>query len=399
MSLWQQVHSTHLLFTDTTRGNYLQHQYNFEILNYTSLNFARPGTPTDSHTAAMTAERRKLFEQLPRINTGVNNKKCISQEPQKKLLKMALTHSPENVNPENVNPENVNPDVTQKGAHVKFANDVTAVPDNKDDDVNSRKKKNKLKALRRASAPAQGIDYYFNNAKSRKDNNVLNYFGRKPSVIEESHEDNDDQNHHHNHSHHNHPRHNHQDNTNSATSVISPSDHPPSLSPCSSTSSLSSAVEVLSPETTNNQPFVPQDCNYWSIKSKSKTLHPDHYKTESHSFPDNINETLYDNITWSPAVSFLSNLANSTVRKTLPDDEGQQVGEFIIGKIIGTGGFSIVKQAHTMDSYSGSMETVAVKIVKNHPGSDDNDRIQVRIFLLFICQNFFILIKNNILNF
>ncbi|PKY41501.1 kinase-like protein [Rhizophagus irregularis] len=159
--------------------------------------------------------------------------------------------------------------------------------------------------------------------------------------------------------------------------MVSPSDHhPPSLSPCSSTSSLSSAVEMLSPENTNNQPFVPQDCNYWSIKPKSKTIPTNHYKTESHSYPDNMVGSLYDNVPWSPAVSFLSNLANSTVRKVLPDEEGQQIGEYIIGKIVGTGGFSIVKQAHTMDSYSGSMETVAVKIVKNHPGSDDNDRVQ-----------------------
>ncbi|GBC07237.1 hypothetical protein RclHR1_07320010 [Rhizophagus clarus] len=362
MSLWQQVYPTQLLFTDTLRENYLQ-QYNFEILNFTSLNFARPRTPTDSHTAAMTAERRKLFEQLPRINTNVNNKKCSPQEPPKKFTTMELTESLENYL-----------DVTQNDSH---AHDVTALPDH--DDEEDKKKRNKLKVLRRASAPAQGIEYYFKNAKSKKDN-ALNYFERRqhnvPSVhveVDESVENNDNQIQHHHHHHH---HHNHHNNANSATSIVSPSDHPPSLSPCSSTSSLSSAVDMLSPETTNNQPFISQDYNYWSIKSKSKTIASEHYKTESHSYPDNVCGSLYDNVPWSPAASFLSSLANSTVRKALPDDEGQQVGEFIIGKIIGTGGFSIVKQAHTMDSYSGSMETAAVKIVKNHPGSDDNDRVQ-----------------------
>lgn len=387
MSLWQQVYSTHLLFTDTTRGNYL-HQYNFEILNHTSFNFARPSTPTDSHTAAMTAERRKLFEQLPRINIEVNNKNCVSKEPQpqKKLTTTTTTKMTQLTQ----SPENINPDVTQNGARVKFVNDVTAVPDN-EDDVNNTKKKHKLKALRRASAPPQGIDYYIKNAKSKKDDNVLSYFERQrqnkiPSVqieVDESLEENNDVNINHNQQHHHpHHHHHHHNNSSSATSVAS-SDHPPSLSPCSSTSSLSSAVEMLSPETTNNQPFIPQDCNYWSIKPKSKTIPTNHYKTESHSFPDNMAGSLYDNVPWSPAVSFLSNLANSTVRKPLPDEEGQQIGEYIIGKIVGTGGFSVVKQAHTMDRYSGSMETVAVKIVKNHPGSDDNDRVQVRIFTFY----------------
>ncbi|RIA96016.1 kinase-like domain-containing protein [Glomus cerebriforme] len=112
------------------------------------------------------------------------------------------------------------------------------------------------------------------------------------------------------------------------------------------------------------------------MKPKAKTASSEQlYNKESHSLPDTIVGSPYDNVPWSPAVSFLSNLAPS-IKKPLPDEEGQQVGEFIIGKVIGRGGFSTVKQAHTMDSYSGAMETVAVKIIKNNIDSDDNDSVQ-----------------------
>uniref|UniRef100_A0A1D1Y1S5 Serine/threonine-protein kinase ppk25 n=1 Tax=Anthurium amnicola TaxID=1678845 RepID=A0A1D1Y1S5_9ARAE len=400
MSLWksQDYFSTQLLLTDTSKGNYFQ-QYNFEILNYTSLNFARPGTPTDSHTAAMTAERRKLFEQLPRVNTDVNDNKCFPQGPQKRFMKKSIANLPEN-EIENKNDKNAN--VTQIGACVKFASDVTAVPNNesnesnepndlnefnesnktKEDDVNSRKKKNRdLKSYRRASAPAQGIDFYFKNIKQAKENlgkrqkNLPTIHAEEPE--DDDHHHNHHNNHHHNNHHHNNHRNHHDHNANSVSiaSAVSPCD-PPSLSPCSSTSSLSSTVDMLSPENTNKQPFIPQDC-YW-IKSKNKNIPTGHSydKNESHSYPDNMVGSLYENVPWSPAVSFLSGLASSTVRKSLPDDEGQQVGDFIIGKVIGCGGFSTVKQAHTMDNYSGSVETAAVKIVKNVPERDDNDRIQ-----------------------
>ncbi|CAG8654655.1 8684_t:CDS:2, partial [Scutellospora calospora] len=66
----------------------------------------------------------------------------------------------------------------------------------------------------------------------------------------------------------------------------------------------------------------------------------------------------------------------ATASKPLPDDEGQQIGDYIIGKIIGSGGFSTVKEAIRMDDYSG-MEKVAVKIVPKNQESDCNDRIQV----------------------
>lgn len=376
MRIWQQNTTTQFVY-QMSGDHHCQHHC--EILN-----FARPGTPTDSHTAAMTAERRNLRE-LPRlsINTEVTNK---NYHPTKK--------SPH---------QGDESEVTQTSPRVKFAIDsnqhrrtrtegkITARPDDesKGDEVKKpRYNAKQLRAYRRASAPAKGMDYYIKNTKRTEDNlNVINFFSNNNPIPEVKNEDEPDQG---IPTVHVHPHDDDDDevmkNDNrkmsvmsmsssitSVSSIISPCD-PPSLSPCSSTSSINSSIDMLSPALAKQQNF-PQNINPWEIRQKSKNLSSDegHFKTESRSLPDIVP---YDAETpWSPAAMFLSNFAHST-KKPLPDEEGQQVGEYIIGKVIGRGGFSTVKQAYTMNSYSGSMESVAVKIVRNHPESQDNDRIQ-----------------------
>ncbi|KAK9370029.1 kinase-like domain-containing protein [Lipomyces kononenkoae] len=66
----------------------------------------------------------------------------------------------------------------------------------------------------------------------------------------------------------------------------------------------------------------------------------------------------------SPASKFLAmfNAAQSKMPAPEPDDEGQEVTDHVIGKVLGYGGFSVVKEAHTLEN--GTEVTHAVKIVR-----------------------------------
>ncbi|OAQ29551.1 kinase-like protein, partial [Linnemannia elongata AG-77] len=78
---------------------------------------------------------------------------------------------------------------------------------------------------------------------------------------------------------------------------------------------------------------------------------------------------------YSPAVAFLSNFVEVTAPRMAPDEEGEQVGDFIMGKVIGHGGFSLVREAFAIH-LDGMVARVAVKIVKTQTGLTDNDRVQ-----------------------
>lgn len=86
----------------------------------------------------------------------------------------------------------------------------------------------------------------------------------------------------------------------------------------------------------------------------------------------------------SPAASFLARYKTSDapLKPTEPDDEGQGVGyegEYIIGKQIGFGGFSVVKEVITIED--GKRMVNAVKIVRKlqHDKSEmENDQIQTQ---------------------
>jgi serine/threonine protein kinase len=53
----------------------------------------------------------------------------------------------------------------------------------------------------------------------------------------------------------------------------------------------------------------------------------------------------------------------------LPDDEGQEIGSYTIGRQIGVGGFSVVKEAFTLKD--GKRVQHAVKIVRKHATKDE----------------------------
>jgi hypothetical protein len=60
----------------------------------------------------------------------------------------------------------------------------------------------------------------------------------------------------------------------------------------------------------------------------------------------------------------------------MPDDEGQEIGSYIIGRVLGVGGFSVVKEAFTYQN--GQQVQQAVKIVRKHaiPDETSNERLQ-----------------------
>lgn len=76
----------------------------------------------------------------------------------------------------------------------------------------------------------------------------------------------------------------------------------------------------------------------------------------------------------SPATAFLSKFARDDAVAE-PDDEGREVGEYVLGRKIGYGGFSVVKEAYTID---GSERVCrAVKIVRKQViGKEDIENEQ-----------------------
>ncbi|KAF8926046.1 hypothetical protein BGZ58_000237 [Dissophora ornata] len=91
-----------------------------------------------------------------------------------------------------------------------------------------------------------------------------------------------------------------------------------------------------------------------------------------------ITSSSYSSLPYSPAVAFLSNFVDSTLPVMPLDEEGSIVGNYIMGKVIGHGGFSIVREAFSVDidNEGKERERVAVKIVKTQTGATDNDRVQ-----------------------
>lgn len=78
----------------------------------------------------------------------------------------------------------------------------------------------------------------------------------------------------------------------------------------------------------------------------------------------------------SPATAFLSRFAKDESPPE-PDSEGQEVGEYVLGKQVGFGGFSTVKEAYTLEGDERICR--AVKVVRKHVmGKDEveNERLQ-----------------------
>lgn len=78
----------------------------------------------------------------------------------------------------------------------------------------------------------------------------------------------------------------------------------------------------------------------------------------------------------SPATAFLSRFARQELPPE-PDSEGQEVGEYVIGKQVGFGGFSSVKEAYTIEGDTRICR--AVKIVRKQiPGKAESENEQLQ---------------------
>ncbi|CAG8623516.1 13438_t:CDS:2, partial [Acaulospora colombiana] len=383
------------------RSSQLYDTHDLEILNNTLRTFASPEPDPDSHTAAKTKHLRKLRDDLPslRINTNFASPSLTrsrNTRQQRKGLQSDQLEQAHNKTLKVPDSRKYDSEITRPGVHaVKFDIDPTTHHRHKNDkdyvtsnlDHEGLRIKNQNQ-LRRASAPSHGMAFAYFSAPATTS---IYYFGQGSS---ESSQDARNRSHfvipsvnveHHDHDHSDDVNdHSNVTATSSVTSTPGTSNLP-SLSPCSSASSISSSVDTLNSAAQQQSlagkvqfsfgTFLPQPVHApCPIRSKSiSTEIP--FTSQAHSLPDMVTGASYDHVPWSPAKDFLANLAQATMAKPMPDEEGQQVGEYVIGKVIGRGGFSTVKEAIRMDDYSG-LEKVAVKIVKNDQDSDCNDHIQ-----------------------
>ena len=108
------------------------------------------------------------------------------------------------------------------------------------------------------------------------------------------------------------------------------------------------------------------------FSSRSKSYAIERYNSFGSKLPRSYRRppTAHSNSA-SPASLFLSRYSPSSP-VSQPDDEGQEVGDYVLGREIGFGGFSIIREAVTM---SGDEKIVrAVKIVrKNVSGRDEHE--------------------------
>ncbi|CAJ0907086.1 12052_t:CDS:2 [Entrophospora sp. SA101] len=392
-----------------------------EILNNTTLNFARPQSP--SHTASTTATQKKIRE-LPRIITNFskikswnlhqqqkNQQQKNQQQQQEQQQEQQPQQLPQPLQPQpqlkdevenNLTSNNKNNDNNKKSNNrqsvqsVRFALDPNHSKRHQKSesdhhiitDVNKKNNNKRYKTMRRSSAPVTGS---LNN-NSEEDSKI-------PTVNIESIDNNNNvllsssppQ-----------PQNNNYVNVSSSVSSSLDSNacslSPPSLTPSSSVSSLSSSVGQLIttkpklPPSSSLTPAPLPSLNNFNLRPKSKSISTENPFT-SYSLPDRVTPASYDDVPWSPAVSFLSSLASATSISPSPDDEGQQVGDYVLGKIIGRGGFSTVREGYTMDN-SCTMEKallereIAIWRELKHPNIIEMFSVKVTEYATFIFSEF-----------
>ncbi|RUP48685.1 kinase-like domain-containing protein [Jimgerdemannia flammicorona] len=93
--------------------------------------------------------------------------------------------------------------------------------------------------------------------------------------------------------------------------------------------------------------------------------------------PSAVTTSSWADVPVSPAASFLS--AFAACETPMCDEEGDEIGEYTLGKIIGYGGFSTVREGLRLDERTGKTDKVAIKIVKKNLDSRGPDAIQYRL--------------------
>ncbi|CAG8526214.1 18543_t:CDS:2 [Racocetra fulgida] len=363
MSLWQKTYSSQLVNSSDKDSKNIHR--NLEILNNTSLNLVRPETPVNSQPADKITPKEKLKTLLLCINSNVYSPSLHAKRSSQD--RSADVHN--EIKKPQSDPPKCSSEKTKakRTSKVKFAIDSNHQSSEKEEktdgiindandneNLESPKSLSKnSKAYRRASAPAHGMPFvYFSSSEFTS----IHYFGQSEQDNHKVHD----------------------------------SDNQASKIPTVDTKRRESITQAQQHKydkydkktlQTFNPPFqpgtfIPQPVpTPITTRSRSRSISTGKPIQAGNSLPAIVSAASYQNLPWSPAVSFLANLAQSTVSQPMPYDEGQQIGDYIIGKVIGRGGFSTVKEAIKMDN-DGNMETIAVKIVRKNQESDCNDRIQ-----------------------
>lgn len=138
-----------------------------------------------------------------------------------------------------------------------------------------------------------------------------------------------------------------------------------------------SPISIFSPP---RQPTSFQESSAWPVPRRQGSSRPKSYTYDRSAGLRNgrRRSSLRSTSTtsMSPASAFLS-MWGKEEATAQPDDEGQEVGDYVLGKQIGFGGFSVVREAYTIED--GERVQRAVKIVRKLvSGKEDRENEQLQ---------------------
>ena len=142
-------------------------------------------------------------------------------------------------------------------------------------------------------------------------------------------------------------------------------------------------VSPMSSYSPFHHPISLQDSNAWpkprqasASRSRSYTLERKMSMRQAQRQGSRTGSRRSTNSSISPATAFLSKFAAEDVAPE-PDDEGQEVGDYVLGRQIGFGGFSVVREAYTIEGEERICR--AVKIVRKQViGKEDMENEQLQ---------------------
>jgi len=140
------------------------------------------------------------------------------------------------------------------------------------------------------------------------------------------------------------------------------------------------AISPISAFSPLRQPTSFQESSAWPAPRRHRSSRPKSYTYDKSAGLRNgrHRSSLRSTSTtsMSPASAFLS-MWGKDEATAQPDDEGQEVGDYVLGKQIGFGGFSVVREAYTIED--GERVQRAVKIVRKQvSGKEDRENEQLQ---------------------
>ena len=140
---------------------------------------------------------------------------------------------------------------------------------------------------------------------------------------------------------------------------------------------ISDAVDYMLSPVSASSPYQPtslEDTSAWPLSRRSisgRKLQPRRQRSRGVSRQSSASK--------SPASEYLYGSLGSTAAAD-PDDEGQMVGTYVLGKQISYGGFSIIREAYNTEHDEKLVR--AVKIVRKQvpeKGEQDNEKLQIEL--------------------